>query len=284
MRGIVTIGACQTPEILGDVDAAVACIRRFCEQAEPEGADLLLFPECFLQGYLVTEAHVRHHALDLGSARFRSVAARLADIRPALVAGVIERSGGRVHNSAVVLEHGRVTGVYRKTHLVPGEQIFAAGDEYPVFEVRGLRYGINICYDTQFAGAASRIARQGARVLLVPAQNMMRRQAAETWKHRHHQIRAERVRETGMWLLSADVTGKRGDTHIGYGPTSVTNPSADTIAQVPLMETGMVIAHIPNDETVNHRQGPNSARQTSVDPLNPPDISLTAANSMGTSR
>ena len=253
MRGIVTIGACQTPEIIGDVDAAVACIRGFCEQAEPEGADMLLFPECFLQGYLVTEAHVRHHALDLGSARFRSVAARLADVRPVLVVGVIERSGGRVHNSAVVLEHGRVTGVYRKTHLLPGEKIFTAGDEYPVFEVKGLRYGISICYDARFADAAARIAGQGARVLLVPAQNMMRRQAAETWKHRHNQIRAERVRETGMWLVSADVTGERGDTHIGYGPTSVMNPAAEMVVQVPLTETGMVIAHIPNDETASHR-------------------------------
>ncbi len=45
MRGGARIGACQTPEIIGDVDAAVRCIRGFCEQAEREGgADLLLFP------------------------------------------------------------------------------------------------------------------------------------------------------------------------------------------------------------------------------------------------
>src|SRR5262249_4804780 len=150
--------------------------------------------------YLITEAHVRRHALDLGSARFRAVAARLADVTPVLVVGVIERSGSRLYNSAVVLEHGQVAGIYRKTYLVPGERIFAKGAEYPVFEVKGLRYGINICYDTQFDSAAARIAGQRARVLLVPAQNMMRRKAAETWKHRHNQIRAERVRETGMWL------------------------------------------------------------------------------------
>jgi Carbon-nitrogen hydrolase len=76
---------------------------------------------------------------------------------------VIERSGGRLYNSAVVLEHGRVTGVYRKTHLTPGETLLGTGDEYPVFEVKGLRYGINICYDTQFADAAARVAGQGAR-------------------------------------------------------------------------------------------------------------------------
>ncbi len=248
MRAAVTIGACQTPEILGDVDAAVSCIKGFCEQAERENADLLLFPECFLQGYLVSQAHVRRHALDLGSARFRSVAARLAEVRPVLVVGVIERAGSRLYNAAVVLERGQVAGVYRKTHLMPGEALFCRGDEYPVFEVKGLRYGINICYDTQFAGAAARIAGQRARVLLVPAQNMMRRRAAEEWKHRHNEIRAERVRETGMWLVSADVTGERGDTHVGFGPTSVMNPSADVLAQVPLMRTGMVTAQVPAAE------------------------------------
>jgi predicted amidohydrolase len=245
MRATVRIGACQPPEILGDVDAAVRCIRGLCARAEREGADLLLFPECFLQGYLVTEAHLRLHALDLESARFRSVAARLADITPVLVIGVIERSAGRLFNSAVVLDRGQVSGVYRKTHLTPGETFFCPGNEYPVFEVRGLRCGVNICYDTQFADAAARIARQQARVLLVPADNMMKRQTAETWRRKHSQIRAERARETGMWLISADVTGERGDTHVGYGPTSVMAPSGKVVAQVPLMEIGMVTAAIP---------------------------------------
>lgn len=245
MREAVKIGSCQTPEILGDVDAAVWCIKGFCAQAEQENADLVLFPECFLQGYLVTQAHLERHALDLASAEFRSVAAQLADIAPVLVVGMIERSGNRLYNSAVVLEHGQVAGIYRKTHLTPGEALFDKGEDYPVFGVRGLRYGINICYDTRFAEAAAPIAAQSARVLLVPAQNMMRRPAADAWKPRHNQIRAERVRETGMWLVSADVTGERGDTHIGYGPTAAMDPSASVVAQVPLMETGMITVQVP---------------------------------------
>ena len=180
LTAAVRIGACQPPEILGDVDAAVRCIQGFCGQAKRVGADLLLFPECFLQGYLVTEAH-------------------------------------------------------RKTHLTPGETLFCPGNEYPVFDVRGLRCGINICTTPS----------SPTRRLLVPAQNMMKRQAAETWKGKHSQIRATRARETGMWLISADVTGERGDTHIGYGPTSVMAPSGKVITQVPLMEIGMVTAAIP---------------------------------------
>ena len=99
-------------------------------------------------------------------------------------------------------------------------------------------------YDTNFPEAAKAVAEQGSRVLLVPSQNMMKLQAAETWKRRHNAIRAERVRETGMWLVSADVTGARDGSRIGYGPTSVMNPHAYVVAQVPTMTVGMVVADI----------------------------------------
>ena len=82
---------------------------------------------------------------------------------------------------------------------------------------------------------------------MVPSQNMMKREAAEEWKLKHNAIRAERVRETGLWLASADATGARDDTRVAYGPTSIMNPDGDVIAQVPLMTVGMVVATIdPN--------------------------------------
>lgn len=241
---MLRVGACQTPEILGDTGSALACIEDFAWQADRRGVGLLVFPECFLQGYLVEEEHVRRHALDLGSVRFAWVLRRLGPIEQTLVFGVIEQQRGRYFNAVVVVARGALVGVYRKTHLVGGESLFDKGDGYPTFELRGVRFGINICYDTQFAEAAAAVAAQGAQLLLVSAQNMMRRQAANHWKDLHHRIRAQRVRETGMWLVSADVTGERDEDRIGYGPTSVINPRGEVMARVPLMTTGMVVADI----------------------------------------
>jgi predicted amidohydrolase len=129
--------------------------------------------------------------------------------------------------------------------LTAGECLFEPGPDYQTFDVSGVRCGINICYDTNFAAAACAVASQGARVLLVPSQNMMKCEAADEWKLRHNAIRAERVRETGLWLASADVTGARDDTRVAYGPTSIMNPDADVVAQVPLMTVGMAVATIP---------------------------------------
>jgi predicted amidohydrolase len=240
----VRVGACQTPEFLGELDAALSCIEDFAAQADTRRVQLLLFPECFLQGYLVNEPHLREHALDLGCARFAAVLERLAGVGPTLVFGVIEQRRGRYFNTAVVVAQGRLVGAYRKTHLVPGESLFDTGDTYPTFVLHAVRFGINICYDTQFPHAAAQVAAQGADLLLVPAQNMMRRTAALHWKDRHHAIRAERVRETRMWLVSADVTGARDESHIAYGPTSVINPNTEIVAQVPLNTTGMAVADI----------------------------------------
>lgn len=238
------IGACQTPEILGDVEAALACMETFARRPASDEVDLLLFPECFLQGYLVDSEHISQHALDLTATSFQKILDRLSPIRPTLVFGVIEQSRAAYFNTAVVVRRGVLEGFYRKTHLVPGEHVFQAGNAYPTFNLHGVTCGINICYDTNFPEAAKAVAAQGGRVLLVPSQNMMRLQTAEEWKCRHHAIRAERVRETGMWLVSADVTGARDVGRIGYGPTSVMNPNADVIAQVPLMTVGMVVAEI----------------------------------------
>jgi len=102
------VGSCQTPEILGDVEGAVACIEAFARQADQSGIDLLLFPECFLQGYLVKAAHLRRHAVALDSAPFQAVLERLRPIRPTLVVGLIERHGEKYFNTAVVVQSGHV--------------------------------------------------------------------------------------------------------------------------------------------------------------------------------
>ena len=241
---MVRIGACQTREVFGDVDAALQVICGFAVEADTANVDLLLFPECFLQGYLVTDEHVSAHAVEIPSPRLAPVLAELGAVRQTVVVGMIEQAAGVFHNTALVIANGQVLGRYRKRFLTGGESVFTAGGDYPVFDRHGMRFGINICSDTRLPEAAAAVAAGGAQVLLIPAQNMMRRDKALWWQHRHNQIRACRARETGMWLVSADVTGDRDTFRTGLGPTCVIDPTGDVIAQVPTGTAGMVIADI----------------------------------------
>lgn len=231
------------PDIREDLDEALSWIGKYSEKAESQGIRLLCFPECFLQGYLVEKESAHHHALNLSSAKFEEVLERLSKAGPTLVFGMIEAEDGRLFNTAVVVDRGRLLGRYRKTHLLGGEHVFESGTSYPIFEVDGLKFGINICYDTNFSEAASAIAAQGGDLIVCPANNMMGREKAEKFKHLHNEVRSERAKETGLWLISSDVTGERDD-RISYGPTAVINPDGLVVAQVPLLEFGMVSTEI----------------------------------------
>lgn len=240
----VRIAAAQTPQFWEDVPAALDYAVATAEAAEREGAALLVFPEGYLQGYLVQEEAARRHALDLAAPAFEAVLARLAHVATTLVMGIVEEEGGKLFNTAVVIAGGRLIGRYRKTHLLRSEAIYGAGTDCEVFEAGGLRFGINICYDTNFPEAARKVADGGAQLLVCTANNMLPRDIAETWKDRHNPVRGERCRETGLWSISADVTGERGD-RIGWGPTAVLDPNGDVAAQLPLDAPGLLVFDLP---------------------------------------
>jgi predicted amidohydrolase len=237
------VAACQVPFISENIDASLEWIERFSKEADEKGVLLICFPECFLQGYLTDEQAAKKHAVDLASVTFKTILKRLTKYNAVIVFGLIEQDIEGIFNTAVVIKDGELIGKYRKTHLLDGERIFKAGSEYPVFQISGLKFGINICYDTQFSEAAKNIATQGAVLILCPSNNMMRYETAEKFKHLHHKIRIKRVNETKLWMLSSDVTGECNG-RISYGPTSAINPNGKIVAQVPLMETGMIVIDI----------------------------------------
>ena len=253
MEGMVRVGACQTPEIIGDPAAALAVLMQFSEEAQEKKVDLLLFPECFLTGYILDQSYIENYSYDFESEQFAAILEQIKHIRPTLVFGISEKKSGKLYNSAVVITKGELIGVYRKTHLIdPNELFFTAGEDYPIFEIKGLKYGINICYDGQFAEAAKAVADKGAKLLLLLAQNMLRHETAEYWKDKHSEVGSKRVKETGLWYIRSDVTGIRpsglyGVERIGYGPTQALNPKADIVAQVPLMTVGIITVDIPID-------------------------------------
>ena len=238
------IAAAQTPEFREDVPGALAYLARVMEQAQLEGASLLCLPEGFLQGCLTDGEGARRNALDLRSPRFLNLLTQLPALAPTTLFGLIEVDGDDLYNTAVVILRRSLVGRYRKRHLLRGERCFRPGSEVRTFDIEGLRLGINICFDTTFAEAAMSVAQQGASLLLCPANNMMRRQSAIEWRKKHNAVRAERCRETGLWMVSADVTGARGGC-VAWGPTAMLNPNGEVVAQLPLDSPGLLVCDMP---------------------------------------
>lgn len=238
------IAAAQTSEYRDDIDAALDTISDVSHQAAAAGARLLCFPEGFLQGYLLDPIDAQRVALEVSSPRFTAVLERLSSSGPTIVFGMIEREAGHLFNTAVIVEQGVVIGRYRKRHLLKGEQAFAPGAEIPVFETEGMRFGINICSDTNLPDGARAIADQKGKLILCPANNMMPAAKAEEFRHVHNAVRGDRCKEAGLWLISADVTGER-DGRIALGPTAVLDPKGQVVAQLPLGSPGLLVFDLP---------------------------------------
>ncbi|HMI78792.1 MAG TPA: carbon-nitrogen hydrolase family protein [Ferruginibacter sp.] len=91
-----------------------------------------------------------------------------------------------------------------------GELFNTAGTSYPVFEINKLKFGINICYDTQFPQAAANLTSQGATLILCPSNNIMQYETAAKYKELHNKFRIERAKENNSWLLSPGCNRRTG--------------------------------------------------------------------------
>lgn len=250
----VKVAACQLPYVHKDIERALAIMLSYAARAESEGANLICFPECYLQGYIYDGEHTEDLALDLSSPAFDQIAQTLEPLTSTLVFGLIERDGPSLFNTAVVMANGIVLGRYRKTKLLAGEKQVEAGEAFPVFDLHGLRFGINICHDLNYSECARAVSVQDAQLLLCPCNNMMRKSNAEHWKLKHNEIRGRRALETGMCLISSDVTGE-WNGRISYGPTAVIGGNGLVVDQVGLLEEGLVFHELKVEQGAGGKGG-----------------------------
>ena len=103
-----------------------------------------------------------------------------------LVAGLYEREGAAIYNTAVLLDReGNLAGKYRKVYL-PREEIeggITPGSSYPAFRTDFGTVGLMICWDSNYADPARGLALHGAELVLVPIwggnETLMRARAIE---------------------------------------------------------------------------------------------------------
>jgi 5-aminopentanamidase len=241
----ISVGSCQMVPILGDVDASLAEVKRALSWAQEESLDVVCLPECHLTGYCRTPEEAAAHSIDLGSTLFSRLMSELRQFDPAVILGLMERCGQELFNSAVIVERGRVLGVYRKQHLV--ESAFSPGRESPVFERNGVRYGVNICYDANFPEAAATLAARGAEAIFYPLNNSLPHATARKWRSRHVEILSKRARECSAWVISADVV-ERSATTTGYGCTAIIDPDGRVVERCPELTTGRIGAVLASVE------------------------------------
>jgi len=166
MKAALAQIAPKLADVAANLDLHAETVRR----AAAGGAELVVFPELSLTGYVLMEA-TPEVAVALDSPEMK----RLAEISKsaAIAVGFVEEApGGKFFNSAAFLDRGELVHVHRKVYL-PTHGIFdearhfAAGDRMRVFETRFGRVGMLVCRDFWHLGPAYVLACQDLDVLCV---------------------------------------------------------------------------------------------------------------------
>ncbi|MGO9875960.1 MAG: carbon-nitrogen hydrolase family protein [Acidimicrobiia bacterium] len=156
-------------------------LERFTTRAAGEGADVVVTPEGFLEGYLWNDddpqQFSRAQYLDVGETvdgpLLNRVRALARDSHVYLVVGFAERRDDCMFNSVIICSpEGENVLRYSKTHTADDEPFNTKGNDFPVVDTPFGRWGVLICMDRQLPETSRILAVKGAQLILVPAWGM----------------------------------------------------------------------------------------------------------------
>ena len=276
------IALAQIDCTLGDIVGNCNRIVEAAQRARALGADLLLTPELSICGYPPEDLLLRDDFVAACEQAVQDMAARNFGIT--LVVGHPWRDRGRLRNGASVLSDGKVVGTYAK-HDLPNytvfdeERYFEPGDTPCVVEVRGVRFGINLCEDvwgtegartarphgepapTDLLDAkAPRMARAaGAQVLLVLNASPYHVNKLST----RYEIVGRRAREAGLPIVFCNLVGGQ-DELVFDGASFVVDAQGKVTHQLPAFEESLGIVDIQEGRPVPGERAPEQSLESQV--------------------
>lgn len=247
------IALAQIEPSLGDVTANVDKHVSRIREARDLGADLILFPELSLTGYLLQDMVPEVAQKPGSSPALRRLCELSGDL--AVVVGFAEQAPGfRYYNSAAFLEGGRIVHTHRKAYLptygmFDEGRYFARGGNFRSFPSRLGTLGILICEDLWHTTSAFLLAQDGAEVLLVPSSSPTKGvDTGETLPSQEAWLELARVtaRFQTVFLAYANRGGFEDGIHFGGGSFAV-DPSGRVLARTRSWREELLVVDLPGE-------------------------------------
>jgi predicted amidohydrolase len=159
----------------------------YIKEAKENGADFVLFPECFLTSYsgpkikkLKPVKEIENEpefvswceaALDDNSEYIRKICDAAREFQIGVEITGFTKGKRYPMNSAFIIDRdGSVILKYSKVHTCDfdWEQYLESGDAFHVCHFDGICIGVMICYDREYPESARELMLQGAELILVP--------------------------------------------------------------------------------------------------------------------
>ena len=243
------IAHCQLESWCGDFAHNLRRFEEGLQRADAADAAIVTFPECFLTGYPDTEERARAGAFAVDSPEMLRVLDVTSRHEAVAIVGFNESRGEDLYNTAVVAHRGHLLGTYSKCAAY--QKFHRQGRDFPVWEHRGLKFGVLICADGGYIEPARILALKGARVIFAPHFNYIR----DTGLISHFmKVRADhsaRAIENEVFFVRANNVvldpAKSGITRnpgVGYGDSYIMDPGGEILVQSRRHQEDFLLAEI----------------------------------------
>ena len=215
-------------------------------KASDRGADIICFPELNATGYS-THPDIKKSAEPIPGTVSRHLVQMAREHQIVILAGMAEKDEeGRIFASHLVVTPEAISGIYRKIHIAPPERaIFSSGNAIPLFKIKGVRLGIQLCYDVHFPELSTRMAVDGADIIFMPhaSPRGTPSQKLTSWL-RHLTARAF---DNSVFVVACNQTGANQKGLTFPGVAVVIDPSGEVMKKKTGDEDGIVIADLSAD-------------------------------------
>ena len=232
---------------VGDLPGNTSLMLQCIHDAREAGSDLVAFPELATTGYPPEDLLFKRSFVDANVEAMREVVAESRGI--AVVVGYVQPREAGVANSAAIGYDGRLIDTYDKIFLpnygvFDEERYFLKGDVYPVYEIGGVRIGVNVCEDIWVEAGPSAVQRQAGAELIVNI-NASPFHAGKS-KYRRDNIVGTRASENGLFVAYLNTVGGQ-DELVFDGNSLVCDPRGEIVTRGPAFAEALVFADIDID-------------------------------------
>ncbi len=267
------ISTAQFENKSGDKSYNLSVIEKLTRKASLEGADVIAFHECSITGYTFAKKLNKEQLIELaenipnGDSVVRLI--EIASIYNMIIlAGLFEKDeNDNVYKAYICVDKDGLIAKYRKLHPFINPHILP-GNEYCIFEIKGWKCGILICYDNNVIENVRATTLLGANIIFMPHVTMCTpstRPGAgfvdpRLWENRENDPTSLRLEFNGMkgrdWLMKwlpsraydngiyvvfANPIGM-DDDQLKNGCSMIIDPFGDIIAECQLLEDSFVSA------------------------------------------
>jgi predicted amidohydrolase len=247
----LTIALAQINTRLGDVEANLEKHLALAKEARSAGADLLIFPELSLTGYVLQDlAATVAHQPSSADPIFQPLLQASQDL-DLLVGFVDEDRRHRFYIAGAYLSKGEILHVHHKVYmptygLFDEGRFFAWGDSIRAFDARFGRAGILICEDFWHASPPYLLWLDGADVFLFhsasPGRGLSAEPRLESARWVEHINRAYASLFTSF-VAHANRVGYEDGLNF-WGGSTIYDPNGELVVKGPYQEEGLTTAEI----------------------------------------